>query len=79
MPAAVVPGSGWVLGAAAESISSNSKTPGTPNIAPGTKQLMRLQFAEGSLLLDLIKAGEFKVSFGKTIVSLVCPCHWCSY
>lgn len=78
MPIAAVPESGWMLGAAAESIS-NSKTPGTPNIAPGTKQLMHLQFAEGSLLSDLIKAGEFKVSFGKTIVSLVCPCHWCSY
>ena len=72
MPAAVVPESGWALGAAVESIS-NSKAPGTPNIAPGTKQLMRLQFTESSLLLDLIKAGEFKVSFGKTIVSWSAP------
>lgn len=72
MPNVVVPESGWTLGTAAESIS-NGKGPGTPNFAPGTKQLMRLQFAEGSLLEDLIKAGEFKVSFGKTIVS------WHSY
>jgi len=69
MPNVVVPASGWSLGTAAESITNGKGPGGTPNLAPGTKQLMRIQFAEGTLLEDLIKAGEFKVSFGKTIVS----------
>ncbi|KAF8474276.1 hypothetical protein BDZ91DRAFT_354171 [Kalaharituber pfeilii] len=69
MPNLTVPEAGWTLGTAAEAIS-NSKAPGTPNIAPGTKQLMRLQFTEGTLLEELLKAGEFKVSFGKTITFL---------
>lgn len=75
MPNIAVPEPGWTLGAAAESISINSKAPGTPNIAPGTKQLMRLSFAEGQLLEDLIKSGDFKVSFGKTIVSRAVKPH----
>jgi len=69
MPNVVVPASGWSLGTAAESITNGKGPGGTPNLVPGIKQLMRIQFTEGALLEDLIKAGEFKVSFGKTIVS----------
>ncbi|KAF8458020.1 hypothetical protein BGX38DRAFT_1139010 [Terfezia claveryi] len=70
MPNVVVPASGWSLGTAAESITNGKGPGGTPNLAPGAKQLMRIQFAGGTLLEDLIKAGEFKVSFGKTITFL---------
>ncbi|KAI5807687.1 hypothetical protein DFH27DRAFT_523293 [Peziza echinospora] len=68
MPLVAVPETGFTLGAAAEAISN--KAPGTPNILPGTKQLMRLTFSDATLLEELIKNGDFKVSFGKTITFL---------
>ena len=70
MPILALPQAGLTLGTAVEAIASSTKAPRTPNIAPGTKQVMRVTFDEPQLLEQLLKAGEFKVLFGKTIVSL---------
>lgn len=67
MPRITLPDAGVALGAATE--SSIGKGPGTPTIAPGTKQVFRVRFERSELLNELLRCKSIEVTFGRSIVS----------